>query len=116
MNQNFPEIHEFSDSFDKTILEHQRLGREYAKAKALSWKMQELCKSILAGISSQFEGSEASKERKARASAEYKEYIDGVSVAIEKEHEAKIDFDNADMRFESLRSLCSLDKKQMQIR
>lgn len=115
MNQQFPEIHAYKDSFDEAIDEHLRLGQVYAQAKALSWKLQQLEKSILASVASQHIGSEAAKERMARCSKEYLTHIDGTCVAIERELQAKAEFDNADKEFEKLRSLCSLEKKQINL-
>jgi len=115
MNSSFPEIHQFEARFDDAISKHREYGHIYSDSKALSWKLQEMRKSILAKIACGFTGSEASKERQALASKEYIEYLGGVSQAIAQEQKDKVDYDNIDKEYEKIRSLCSIEKKAMNI-
>ena len=92
-----------------------RVGKEYASAKAKSEMLAESRKSVIAKIASQQEWSEATRERIARASNEYKEYLAGARQARQKELELKYEIDSLNMDFEYRRSMNSVKKKEMNI-
>ena len=89
--------------------------KEYAKAKA-NWEMlHESKKSVISKKASQFEWSEATRERKARASKEYANYLVWVAKARQVELELKYKIDSLNMQFEYCRSINSVKKREMNI-
>lgn len=101
--------------FDKISAEVYRVWKEYASAKAKSEMLSESKKSVLAKIASEAEWSEATRERIARSSQEFKRYLAGVQQARQKELELKYELDSLTMHFEYLRSMNSLKKKEANI-
>ena len=92
-----------------------RVGKEYSSAKA-KWEMlSESRKSVLAKIASEQDWSEDTRERIARSSTEFKEYLLWVQQARQKELELKYELDSLTMHFEYLRSMNSLKKKEANI-
>ena len=90
-------------------------GKEYAGATA-KWEMlAESRKSLIAKLSSNEEGSEATRERLARSSDEYKQYLAWVRVARQRQLELKYEVDSIVMQFDYYRSTNSMKKKEMQI-
>jgi len=69
-------------------------------------------KSVLAKIASNVTGSEATRERVARASEEFKQYLAGVTAARQKELELKYELDALQMQFEYCRSMNALRKAE----
>ncbi len=92
-----------------------RLGKEFASAKAKSEMLNESKKSVIASIASEHEWSEATKERIARASDKFKEYLAWVQQARKKELELKYAIDSLNMDFEYRRSMNSIKKREMNI-
>lgn len=92
-----------------------RVWKEYATAKAKSEMLHESKKSVLAVEASKHEWSEATKERLARASEEFKTYLAGVQQARKKELWLKYELDSLTMDFEYRRSMNSVKKKEMNI-
>ncbi len=90
-----------------------RVWKEYAQAKAKSEMLAESRKSVIAKIASEQEWSEATKERIARASEEYKTYLHWARQARQKELELKYELDSLQMWFEYERSMNSLKKKEI---
>ncbi|MCP4523355.1 MAG: hypothetical protein GY828_03985 [Candidatus Gracilibacteria bacterium] len=99
--------------FGQISQELYRVGKEYAQAKAKSEMLAESRKSVIAKIASEQEGSEATKERIARASPEYKEYLHGARGSRQRELELKYELDSLQMSFEYERSMNSLKKKEI---
>ena len=92
-----------------------RVWKEYASAKAKSEMLSESKKSVIANIASKHEWTEAKRDRVARASKEYKEYLAWVQQARQKELELKYELDALNMSFEYQRSMNSIKKKEMNI-
>ncbi len=90
-------------------------GREYAQKWAYAEMMDESKKSVLASVSSTFEWSEATKERQARCSDEFKIYLAKVQKARQEAIESKMIVDAIQMRFEYCRSVNSRAKKEMDL-
>lgn len=87
----------------------------YSVAKAKSKMLEESRKSVLAKESSKHEWSEATRERKARQSDTYKEFLHWYQEAIQKELELKYTLDSLSMQFDYERSVCSLKKKEIDL-
>jgi lysine/ornithine N-monooxygenase len=77
--------------------------------------LSESRKSVIAKIASEQVWSEATRERIARASLEYKEYLNWARQARQKELEFKYEIDSLNMDFEYQRSMNSVKKKEMNI-
>lgn len=92
-----------------------RVWKEYASAKAKSEMLAESRKSVIAKIASEKEGSEATRERLARASTDYKEYLHWAREARQKELELKYELDSLNMDFEYQRSMNSLKKREINL-
>ena len=92
-----------------------RVGKSYASAKAKSEMLAESRKSVIAKIASSKDGSEAKRERLARSSEEYKEYLNWARQARQNELELKYELDSLNMDFEYQRSMNSVKKKEMNI-
>ena len=106
----------FQEKFEKVVIGIEKAGYDYAEKKAQSWQMQELRKVVLAKEMSKCDvKSSVEKERLALVSEEYQNHILGTSQAIHEELKAKAKCEKLSNQFEAYRSLCSLEKKQMNI-
>ncbi len=92
-----------------------RVGKNYASAKANSEMLSESKHSVLATQASKHQWSEAERNRIARCSDAYREYLKWVQQARQKELELKYELDSLNMDFEYQRSMNSLKKKEMNI-
>ena len=92
-----------------------KIWKEYAKAKAKYEMLSESRKSLLASLASKFDGSEATKDRLARSSNEFKEFLYWLQQARQYELELKYKLDSLTMHFEYFRSMNSLKKKEMEL-
>jgi len=90
-------------------------GKEYASVRAKSEMLSESKKSVIASIASKYEWSEATKERIARASDKFKEYLWQVQQVRQMELELKYEIDSITMQFEYYRSMNSVRKKEANI-
>ena len=98
----------FKDCYSKI----RTLGEAYAEAKGRSWQQQELKSSVLASIIQSLGEMPMSKaEIIAKASEEYKQFIQETSEAIKKELKLKAQYEAEKARFEAYRSLSSLEKR-----
>ncbi len=79
-------------------------GKEYAKAKAKYEMLDESKKSVLATQASLHDWSEAYRERMARQSKAYKDYLVWVAQARQEELELKYEIDSIVMHFEYYRT------------
>lgn len=97
--------------FKQAVKKISEIGEEYAKAKAESWRSQELKGSILSSIIKRMGDLPLSKsELLAKDSDDYKKYLSETSDAIYKELSLKAKYESWKCHFESLRSLSSLEK------
>ena len=102
---------DFENKFRTIIKKISEVGEQYAEAKGQSWQMQELKSSVLSKIISGVPDMAVSKaEITARASDEYKTYIQETAKAITKELKLKAEYEKWKSSFEALRSLSSLEK------
>ena len=92
-----------------------KVGKNYASAKANSEMLSESKHSVLASEASKHSWSEAEKNRIARCSDWYRDYLKWVQQARQKELELKFELDALNMDFEYQRSMNSLRKKEMNI-
>ena len=99
--------------FEEIPNEIQVVWKEYATAKANFERLDETKKSILAKLSSKFDGSEAFKNRKARCEVKYTDYLKTIEIARQSELELKYKLDWLQALFEYYRSCNSLKKKEM---
>lgn len=90
-------------------------GADYAQKQAYYDMIEESKKSVLASIASAFEWAEATRERQARCSDEFKLYLAKVQKARIEAINAKMLIDAIDMRFEWCRSVNSRAKKEMDL-
>jgi len=105
----------YKEGFDNAVKQIEDIGVKYATAKALSWKMQEMRKVVLAQMMKKQEGSVASREMNARASNEYIIHLNGTETAIENENKLKAQYERYKAEYEKVRSLCSLEKAKINI-
>lgn len=89
--------------------------KQYSVARANHKMLEESRKSVLAKEQSQYEWSEATRERLARQSEIYKEFLKGYRDAIQKELELKYILDSLQMEFDYCRSVNSLKKKEIDL-
>lgn len=104
------------DKFQNVLTEMHETGHEFAQAKALSWQMQELSsalksKLMLDAMQLDPKLSAQKAEAVARASDAYSKHLEGTAQAIAKELRLKCKYETSFARYESYRSLLSLDKK-----
>jgi len=93
----------------------ERTGRAYADARAISWHLQEMRKVVLAEESRKADGSSMTeKETIARCSEGYKAHLEGTSQAIKNELTKKAEAERWKAQWDSLRSLISFEKTQME--
>jgi len=103
------------DKLADAVVMIEKAGREYATARGLSWNLQELRKVVLAEETRKAEGSSMTeKETNARCSTAYKTHLDGTSQAIKDELIKKAVCERWKAQWDSLRSLISFEKTQME--
>ena len=103
---------DFESKFRHIIKKMSETGEAYAESKGQSWQMQELKNSVLSSIvSKQGDVPISRSEVVARASEDYKQYIQETAEAIKKELKLKSTYEMWKCSFEALRSLSSLEKK-----
>lgn len=90
-------------------------GWLYAKARAWHEMLSESKKSLLAKLATQYEGSEATRERQARIDPEYKKYLATVQQARVEELTLKAELDSLNMKFEYWRSMNALKKRELDL-
>ncbi len=100
-------------TFEHIPEEIQRVWKLYAIAKANFEMLDESKKSVLAIEASKAKGSEAARNREARCTDTFREYLKWVQSARQTELEYKYQIDWLQMKFEYYRSLNSLKKKEM---
>jgi len=88
---------------------------EYAKATAKYEMLSESKKSVIATLASKWEWSEATRERIARSSEEYKVFLVWLSQARQHQLELKYEIDSLNMKFDYFRSMNSLKKREMDL-
>ena|SRR3990167_411607 len=92
----------------------EEVGNQYAEAKGQSWQSQELKGSVLASIIKKYPSLPVSKaEIEGRSSEDYQTYIKETAKAITKELKLKAQLEKWKAKFESMRSLSSLEKAQI---
>ncbi len=91
-------------------------GTLYAKAKGISYHMQEMRKVIIAREMKKYMGSAVIREMEARASKRYEEHLDGTSAAIEEETRLRAEYERWKEQYEACRSLLSLEKAKINLR
>lgn len=104
----------WSEKFEQALEEMEKTGKEFAFAKSVSWHSQEVTSAIKSSIMVQHmkDGTSAQKaEALARSSEGYLQHLLETKDAIHKELLAKTMYEKAFAKYESLRSLVSLDKK-----
>ena len=93
----------------------EKIGKQYATAKGISYQMQEMRKVILAREMNKYKGSVASREVSARASERYEEHISGTKEAIEEETRLRAEYERWRSQYEACRSLLSLEKAKARL-
>lgn len=102
---------------DKVAHELSKRGIAWAESDAAYKALDDATKSILSDIAGkQNDGSEASRERAARASAEYREHLRAVSDARTKAAIARVNYDVYQSWIDMKRSEASYNKAEMGIR
>lgn len=92
----------------------EEVGNEYAEAKGQSWQSQELKGSVLASIIKKSINLPFNKaENEAKSSPEYRTHIEETAKLIKKELRLKASYERWKAQFESMRSLSSLEKAQI---
>jgi flagellar basal body rod protein FlgB len=107
-------IVDFETKYRECLKEYEKVGNQYAEAKAQSWQLQEMKSAV---FSSEFLSAEGKtigeREAKAKTSEAYLRHIEGTAVAIEKETALKVKLEKISMTYEALRSLCSQQTQSM---
>lgn len=95
----------------------EKKGLAYAKAKADSWFLQEMKKTVLASEMQKQDSNltVSDREAKARLSQEYKIHVEGTKIAIETELRMEAERERWKYQFEAIRSLQSLEKEKMKM-
>lgn len=94
----------------------EKFGVEYGEAKTLSWYLQEQLKTVLATQMSKSEQKSAeAKKMDAYQSAPYLQHLEATKEAMGEELRLKAIYTRWTYQFESLRSLTSFMKRQMDI-
>ena len=102
---------------DKVAAELSARGRAWAELNAAYQALDDATKSVLSDIAGkQNDGSEASRERTARASQEYREHLRHHAEARTKAAIAKINYDVYSVWIDMKRSEASYTKAEMNIR
>ena len=105
---------DFEDKFRHIIKKIGELGELYAEAKGQSWQSQELKYSVVASLVKSYGEIPLSRaELLAKGSDEYKQYLKETADAIRKELRLKAQLEKWKAKFESMRSLSSLEKAQI---
>ncbi len=111
------EIYDIEKHMLTAVKKISEVGKEYAKAKGLSYQMQEMRKVVLAReMSGVIATSVAQKEIEARASVRYEQHLEGVRQAIEEETRLRAEYERYKAQYEALRTLMSLEKAKANIR
>lgn len=103
---------DFHSRFKNSIVEFEKVGEEYALAKAESWRAQELANTMLSQAmqAGPKEGSFEQRKLDAKNSESYTAYLKETAQLIYKENSLRVKMESAKMRFEGNRSLSSLEK------
>ena len=106
----------FKDKLAEAVTMIEKKGLAYAKARAISWQLQELRKVVLAEETRKAEGTSISeREAIARSSEIYRQHLEGTKEAIHDELKLKAECERWRATWESIRSLLSLEKKTMEV-
>lgn len=109
------ELHEFEEKFRNVDSEIGKAGDEWAEARLIWRQLDDYTKPFLAKLMSEYNGSNASRERQAQIRIEYLDHLKGVAVAEYKMIKAKNYLDRMYARFEAYRSLNSVEKKKVNL-
>ena len=90
-------------------------AKRYAQAKANSEMLEESKKSVIATDASTYEGSEALRERKARSSQSYKDYLKIAQQAKQTELELRHTLIALTMKFDYCRAMQSTERAKMNL-
>lgn len=102
---------------DQVAAELSKRGIAWAECNAAYQALDDATKSILSDIAGkQNDGSEAARERTARASAEYRDHLAALSEARTKAAIAKVNYDVYQVWIDMKRSEASYTKAEMGIR
>jgi hypothetical protein len=102
---------------DKLAAELSARGKAWAETDAAAKALDDATKSIMANIMCrQNEGSEASKERAARASQEFMDHLKDLSEARKLASIARVNYDVMKVFIDMKRSELSYSKAEMSIR
>ena len=101
--------------FDELPKAYLETWKKYAIARANREMLEESKKSVLASEASKYEWSEATRERLARKSEEYRKYLLWLQKALQTELELKYELDSLNMQFEYQRSMNALRKAETKI-
>ena len=99
--------------FEEIPHEIQKVGKLYAVAKANADMLEESKKSVLASEASQYDWSEAYRERMARKSVKYKDFLKWWQQSKQKELELKYELIALQAQFDYFRSMNSVKKKEI---
>ena len=100
---------------NEAVAKIEETGKKYAKARGLSWQMQEMKKVILSQIMKDMDGSIADREMRARCDQRYIDHLEGTGVAIAEENRTRAIYERFKAQFEAVRSLVSLEKAKINL-
>lgn len=105
---------DFEQHFRECWEQIEKLGKEYASAKATSWHLQEMVSSVKASLMNKLGEMPVSKaEILAKCDKSYLEHLMDTKTAIHTELVLKARYEAAKAKFEGYRSLSSLEKAQI---
>ena len=101
---------------EKRVVAAEKYGREWADLHAIWLQLDESKKSVLAGLQNDLDDgdtSEAKLERLARATKEYREYVNNLALAKGAELRAKVRYDNARDLFSAAQSDQATEREKL---
>lgn len=102
--------------FEDIPLEVEKVWKQWAIAKWNREMLDESRKSVLASEASNYDGSEAYRERMARCSKKYKEFLKWWQAAIQKELELKTKLTSLEMQFQYYQAMNANKRAQMNLK
>lgn len=105
---------DFYHNFKECWEQIEKVGKDYALAKAKSWHFQESVGAVKASIMSKMgDISVAKAEIVAKCDSGYLKHLKDTEAAIHEEMRLKATLDGLKTKFEAYRSLSSLEKAQI---
>lgn len=113
MSINELSIPELSDLLTKSISICKSQGDKWAIQKSLFDSIEDKRKPLIAKLMMKFSGSQNLREQMALADHEYEIYLSGLSAARNEYFSSLVQYDNAKLKVEAIRTLISARKEEV---